>query len=260
MKLTLSHIASALFLSTFAVAGCSSETGDASEPVAGDEAAVISCGADKYNEALAHYKNAVDWSKERLAKGVCESDNGYQWEIADEASRAVMTCGAFRETIKSSPWAQPIRTVLADSLTLKSLTGELLVIKDSEWQNWTGVDAMLEGQQFWAPAMGAYGSWSQIVFGENGKATYKFLKYHDNTGDITPEQEPATFTIEKPNGEKGKRTIVLSHGGVTERYTLGVDAGYRYDDAPLFTLTPEGVDVENEPSRKLFSLVSECDA
>lgn len=257
MKPTFTHLGfvSALLVS---VAGCSASE-DASEPVAAeDEAALVSCGAAKYNEALTHYKNAVAYSKERLANGVFESDHGYQWEIADEASQAVMICGAFHETIKSSPWAAPVREVLKDSLTLSSLTGELLVIKDSQWQNWTGVEAQLAGKQFWAQSNGAVGSAKQIIFGRDGKATFQWVDVWSN--DYSLKKEQATYTVEKPNGDKGKRRIVVKHGGLTEAYVLSVEPGYTYNDAPVFTITPEHEGSAHDAGVKMYSLVGECEA
>lgn len=260
MKHTSSHIGlAAILCSIAAIAGCSTESGDAPVVEEGDEAALTSCGAEKYNAALAHYKNAVQWSKDRLSKGVCESDSGYQWSIADEASRAVMTCGAFHETIKSSPWAAPIRTVLADSLTLRSLSGELLVIKDSEFQNWTGTEELLEkGVQFWAQSNGAFGSHSQLVLGANGKGTFQYIDFVSN--DYTLKKEAATYTVAKANGDKGKRKLVVKHGGLTETFLLNVEAGTQYSDAPIFTLTPETKGSKPNSGTKMYSLVDECSA
>ncbi len=261
MKTTVASRLSLLFTSTLVIAGCSVGSADesgADQDVDTNEAALVSCGSAKYNEALAHYKNAVAWSKDRLAHGVCGSENGYLWGIADEASRAVMTCGAFRETIKTSPWAQPVRTVLAPSLTLKSVTGELAVIKDSQYQNWAGVDASFTkgGLSFWARAQGAYGYAVKIDFAANGKATWGFLHFDEKSGDITWRTEPATYSIAKPAGEKGKRTVSVVHGGTTETFTLGVESGWQYNDAPIFTLVPAA----GTTAPQLFSLVSECDA
>lgn len=257
MKTTLSAATLLLFasFSVVAAAGCSAPGSD--EEVESNEAALVSCGSANYNEALAHYKNAVAWSKDRLANGVCNSENGFFWEIANEASRAVMTCGAFRETIKTSPWAAPVRTVLAPSLTLRSLTGELAVIKDSSFQNWTGTEAHFEkGLTFWAHAQGAYGPPVRIEFAAGGKATWGYLHHDKATDDITFRTEPATYTITKPAGAKGKRTIKVVHGGVTETFTLAVENGWQYKDAPVFTLVPAtGTNVP-----QLYSLVTECDA
>jgi hypothetical protein len=243
------------------VAGCSSSTAEPQdEEVGTDEAALVSCGAAKYNEAFGHYKLAVAYAKERQTHRVCEWENGYLWSIADEASRAVMTCGAFRDTIKTSPWAAPIRNTLDVSLTLQSLTGELLVIKDSPYQNWTSTERFFNGNvSFWARAEGAYGSAFKVDFRANGEANWGFLHYNDVTGDITWRTQPATYTITKIDGrEQGKRRVTVKHGNKTESFTLGVDAGFQYNDAPIFTLTPDNASPGN--ATKLYSLVSECDA
>jgi hypothetical protein len=230
------------------------------ETVETTEEALISCGAAKYNEALGYYKNAVQWSKDREASGVCESENGYQWQIADEASKAVMTCGAFRNTIKTSVWAAPIRRVLGDSLTLRSLTGELAVIKDSQWQNWTGVDQWFNtttGLRFWARAEGAYGSAVRVHFKANGQATYSYLYEVPGTFDIALKTEAATYTITRTGTASQKRKVTVKHGTKTETFLLEVEDGWTYKSAPQFRLTPQGTATT---APKLYSLVSECDA
>lgn len=258
MLRTFTYLSASAFVLSM-IAGCSSGSEEAEPAAETDEAAVVSCGAAKYNEALAHYKNAVAYAKDRLEHGVCESDNGYQWEIADEASRAVMTCGAFHETIKSSPWAAPIRDVLADSLTLSSLTGELLVIKDSQFQNWNGVEKQLaKGMQFWAQSNGAVGSRSQLVLRANGKGTFQYVD--TDSQDWTQKKEAASWSIDAPADPKAKRHITVKHGGLTEVFTLSVEAGSAYDDAPIFTLTPAHEGNKVNSATKMYSLVGECEA
>ena len=248
-------------------AGCAAPTDGppADEAVEQTEEALTSCGAARYNQALAHYKNAVAWSKDRLARGVCESENGFQWGIADEASRAVMTCGEFRNVIKTSVWAQPIRTVLAPSLTLRSLTGELAVIKDSNWQNWSGVDRFFgAGLSFWAQGQGAYGPPVRIDFRANGKATWGELVHNEVTGDITWRTLPATYTITKSSGrDSGPRVVKVTRAGKTETFGLGVENPVEYGAAPIFVLHPFGTGSvlgEGTTVPKLYSLVGECDA
>lgn len=240
--------------------GSETQADQADEAVESTEEALVTCSAAKYNEALGYYKNAVQWSKDREAAGVCESENGYQWQIADEASKAVMTCGAFRNTIKTSVWAAPIRRVLGDSLTLRSLTGELAVIKDSQWQNWTGVEQWFNttsGLRFWARAEGAYGSAVRVHLQANGKATYSYLYEVPGTFDITLETEQATYTIARTGTSSQKRTVTIKHGTKTEKFLLEVENGWTYNSAPLFRLTPQGT---TTTAPKLYSLVSECDA
>ncbi len=251
-----------LAFGALALGGCSTAPeGVSDEEVGNSEDAIISCGAAKYNEALAHYKKSVANAKDRLEHGVCETDSGYLWTIADEASRAVMICGAFRETIKTSPWAAPIRTTLASSLTLRSLTGELLVIKDSQWQNWKGTeDLFAKGASFWAQSNGAYGSRVRIDFAANGKATFEYLHLDDKTYEAEWKSEPATYTITRTGSDASKRKITVKHGNASQTFLLAVEAGWEYNDAPVFTLSPESTTSAEDSAPKLYSLVSECDA
>ncbi len=251
-----------LVVSAFAlgITGCSSSTDEDSLGETGEaEQALRVCGTTKYNQALAHYRNAVDWSKERNRYGACGSENGLMWSIADEASRAVSKCGEFRSVIRRSAWAAPLRTALAPSLTLRSLSGELLVIKDSSWQNWSGVDAQFaKGISFWARAEGAYGARVRIDFAANGVATWNELVMDETSGEISLENDTATYSITK-NGaaSSSRRTVRVTHAGKTETFTLEVDNPVEYEAAPIFVLEPSGAATT---SPKLYSLVSECDA
>jgi hypothetical protein len=261
MKSFASFASLAVFASTLVACSAAPTDPVEEEIVEQSEEALTACGSAKYNEALAHYKNAVAWSKDRNAHGVCNTENGYQWGIADEASRAVMACGQFRTIVRTSPWAAPLRQALAPSLTLRSLSGELLVIKDSSYQNWTGVDRFFSaGLSFWARAEGAYGSRVRIDFRANGKATYGYLHYDDATGDITWRSVAATYTIAKSTTrESGPRAVTVTHAGTTEKFELGVENPLRYSDAPIFVLEPLGASSPTS-APKLYSLVSECDA
>lgn len=247
------------------VAGCATAVDDEGvDAIDTTESAVVSCGST-YAEAFAYYKKAVDASKDRLRYGVCESENGLLWGIADDASRAVMTCGAFREVIATSPWALPLRQVLVSTLTYRSLTGELLVIKDSEWQNWTGVEPFFDaGLTFWARAQGAYGSSVQVDFGPNGTATWGEHTYDEGTGEVGWRTIPATYTIEKSSGSQaGPRVLTVTREGKTDVFALGVQNAVSWKDAPIFVLEPLGTGEvlgDGATAPKLYSLVSECDA
>src|SRR5262249_28718361 len=145
------------------------------------------------------------------------------------------------ETIKSSPWAAPLRTVLGPSLTLRSLTGELLVIKDSQFQNWNGAEALLSrGVSFWANPTGAFGPPYQIDLRANGDATWGFLNYDEKTGEFSWRKVAARYTVTKVDGtDKGKRIIHVTRDGVSESFTLGVEnPSPMTQQAPVFTLTP----------------------
>jgi hypothetical protein len=173
-------------------------------------AALSSCTAVKYEAALAHYTNAGAWSKDRLEHGACETEYGYMETIADAASRAVATCGSFRETIKSSPWAAPVREVLGASLSLRSLTGELLVIKDSQFQNWNGTESLLaRGVSFWANATGAYGSPYQIDLRANGDAGHGgFSSTTRRPGTSAGAPSRRGTTVTKTDGTATSKRIV----------------------------------------------------
>ncbi len=234
------------------------------DEVDGLEQALTGCG-ESWGEAFVHYRSAVDASKERLRHGPCGSRTGLLWEIAHEASRAVMTCGEFRTVIRTSPWAEPLREVLAPSLTLRSLTGELLVIKDSEWQNWTGVELFFEeGLTFWARAAGAYGSPVRVDFAAGGEATWGELTFDEVTGEIGWRTIPATYRVEQLSGRPaGPRLVTVTREGVTDDFALGVLDAASWRDAPLFVLEPLGAGEvlgEGATAPPLYSLVAECDA
>lgn len=246
------------------------------------ESAEVSCG-DAYGEALGYYVRAVDASKDRLNHGVCESETGFLWDIADDASRAVMTCGAFRTVIRTSPWAAPLREVLGESLTLRSLTGELLVIKDSIWQNWRGVEEFFEeGLTFWARSEGAYGYSVEVRFGPGGwscnssamtdqgsyyegQAVWGEHTYDEETGEVGWRTIPATYVITKHAGtESGHRMVTVTREDKTDGFLLKVENFMYFPEyplpwknAPIFVLEPVG---EESASPKVYSLVTECDA
>lgn len=225
--------------------------------LAANEEELSSCGSAKYAEALAHYKNAVAWSKDRLARGVCESDNGLQWQIADEASRAVMTCDHFRSILRTSVYAAPVRQALAPSLTLRSLSGELSVIRDSSWQNWTGVESFFsKGLTFWS--LGELGPLVRLEFQAGGKAVWNEQLFDAATSAVTWKQTQATYTIVKTGKDKDLRKVIVVHEGQTENLTLKVKNPAETSGAPLFVLespaTPEGAIF------RLQSLIGECEA
>jgi hypothetical protein len=232
--------------------GCSVEaSSDADdEGSAEHDAALASCGRARYDAANAHYKNAVAWSKLRKAHGACGAEHGMQWEIADEASRAVMTCGDFRSIVRTSTWASPLREALASSLTLRSLDGELAVIKNSAWAKWTGYERFFDkGLSFWARAEGAYGSKVRIDFRAAGKATWNELVMDEATSEISFRASTATYVI------GANRTVTVKHDGKSSAYVLGVEDAAEYAAAPVFVLEPKNV-----TDKKLYSLVGECDA
>jgi hypothetical protein len=253
----------------FALFGCATTDEEAAEQGEG-QAATASCSADKYQEAFVHYRKATYGAKARLdGVSACEGEGTaadgtkyplYLTSIADEASAAVMICGTFRETIKTSPYAEPIRKLLGDSLTLDSLTGQLLVIRDSQFQNWTGVEALLPGTSLWTPGQGA-GNWhSRIDFKANGQANYYRIDATNSEPWFKETNVAATYTVEKTGADKDPRRIIVKHGGVTETLNLGVQnpsSDQSWTVAPEFKACPANA----EPWDCYYSLgPGECDA
>lgn len=188
---------------------CSAPQGDEAandrEPVSDEpelNGAKASCGPSKYDEALAHYKAAVAKSSARVRGDVCGGGNYVSTIIAD-ASDAISTCGAFRDVIKTSPWAKDLRATLADNLALPALTGELA-------DNWANVSAELVGVRFYGPAPGAYGHMSWIELGADGSAHLELLRIAED-GSTSIERKAARW-----------RTGVVSSEG-TAALTIGID-------------------------------------
>jgi len=251
-------------LSIGALAGCTSpsqepageETGDLAEGV--DELnAGKACGA-KYGEALEHYKFAVSLAKDPYAAGRCAEDSDIETTFEDEAATAVMLCPAFKDVIRNSKWAAPIRNALADVLTLRSLTGELLVLRNTEYQNWSNVEQYFPGTKMWA--VGAWGSfWMQdeLRFLANGQAEHvHFVEAEDDAkggGLVVEQKTPATYTIEKIDGEKDNRQVTVSWGGKKESFVLIVSDTEPGDftSAPVFSL-------RHVDAQKSFSTSKDC--
>lgn len=154
------------------------------------------------------------------------------------------------------PLGRAVRTVLAPSLTLESLTGELLVIEDSRWASWTGTERFLaRGATAWARAEGAYGSSVRLDLRADGQATWGEHTYDEVTGDIGWREVPATYAVKRTGAASAPRRVDVTVEDRTVGFTLGVESGWSYKDAPLFVLEPIHGDAP-----KLLSLVSESDA
>jgi hypothetical protein len=247
-------LAIGLIATASAIAGCSNASG--TEDVTTEGALGGSCGAEKYQAALERYRKAVYASKDRLAgKLTCDPEEP-QSEltmsgIAEEAAAAVLICPDFKEVIRKSPYAEPLRQALGDSLTLKSLTGELLVLFDSQWQNWTGVEQMIVDTTMWNWRGASDQAWDyRIEFKTNGKAVY--------SSQINDQIEPkeATYRVEAPDGEKAPRKIIVTVDGRSTTFELSAT---RTDDegsvGGLFVLTPQG---SRSPIESFSSLSRDC--
>jgi len=263
----MNYLARLIIVPVFAcaAAGCSANPEDAAwEDTEQSQAALTGCTLSQYNLALGHYKNAVAGARDRIASGACATDDSTLWSIADEASRAVRTCDTFRATIRTSTWAAPLRQVLSPSLTLRSLTGELLVVSNAAPKSWSGTDTFFSrGLTFWAEAEGVYGPKLRIDFRASGQASWSELQIDPTTGASGWRKISASYRITKTS-ESGPRTLTVVRDGKAVNFSLGVqDPLVDAKAAPNFLLAPLGVSPplgSGDPVPALYSLVSECDA
>lgn len=241
------------------VAGCSESSvetaasADEADLTAG-AAAQQACGAT-FAPALEEYKKAVAMAKSYQTEGACngslEDEDVARMEMADHATAAVMKCPAFKDVIRTSPYAEPIRGVLEKSLTLKALTGELLVLRDSSFQNWRNIEALLPGLEMTSPPQGAAGWHYTLRFEAGGQAklsTWGFLPGHESSDYEVGEfdHHSATYSVQRLGGEKDPRTITLVRDdGKTITLRLQVEpSGSEPTAAPNFKLLPLSGDIE----------------
>jgi hypothetical protein len=241
-----------LLAGAICIVGCS-----ASDDVGSDSANVESSSSCVQNSAAkSFYERALRGAQERLAGDVCSSEEGYLFSIADNATQAVLICPELKETIKSDPAAQPIRDALADSLTLNALTGELLVLRDSEWQNWNGVESLLVGKTFMTEPQGAVGYYSAYKFHADGKATFvgtQEVDSEDGWGVEHPE-------IVRTGDVRSPRRVIITHDdGQRIEFDLKVSNGWSDQGAPIFQLVRPGQD-PGQLWNTYNSLYGECDA
>ncbi len=190
-------LATALSLSLFA---CSSSTGG-DEPSESEDAALsgasTECGRAKYNEALGYYRKAVDGANLRTRQEMCDwtSDDAYLTSIADNAMKAVNSCAAFKKVIKTSRYANNVRTALQDTLTFRILTGDL---DPTTFQDLSTalVGVTLEG------GMGHSDVWS-LAFLANGQGTLYTHEIAADGNDVWNEKA-ITWSVD----QRGGRTFV----------------------------------------------------
>jgi hypothetical protein len=170
-----------------------------------------------------------------------------------------MLCPAFKDVIRNSKWAAPIRDVLADLITLRSLTGELLVLRNSEFQDWSNVERYLPGTLMWAEAAwGSYWMQDELRFLPDGQAVH--VHYTEASGQaaasgeyLAEEKTPATYRIEKTGDEKGNRRVTVAWGHNAETFDLVVKdtAPGDFTSAPVFAL-------RHKDPAKSFSTSKDC--
>jgi hypothetical protein len=261
----MNRLSALLLASSLAtVTGCGGQiAADAADDSDSDSAALAQCGARNYREAVVHYERAIAGAKRRLTSSACDGDESTLWGIATEASYAIMTCGDVKAKIRTEAKAAPLRQALAVTLTGRALSGELLVLRDSRWQNWTGVESFLPGTSFWMEAPGAYGPPIHLAFGQGGQAVLdvqEVVAVSDTESDIRVATRRGSYSVERLGSAAEKRRIVVRYeDGRVDTYLLSVRDPLDPKDAPLFVLEPVAAG-QDESGATLASLVGECDA
>lgn len=252
----LTGVAAGLLLSacSSSAADESSTADDALAESTPGAAARAACG-DRFEPALVRYKAAVGAARSRLAaREVCALEDevdATMFGIAREATAAVMICPAFKTVIKDSPYAEPIRTALASSLALRSLTGELLVLRDSHFASWRGVERLLPGTRY-------TNGEETIELGPDGSATRTSGQWLDHEPWWEQRVTRGTFRVEKTGGEKEPRRIVVELEGAARPFALGVvnPAVEDYESPPELVLRDIGE--APETAVVLSAFPSEC--
>jgi hypothetical protein len=214
-------------------------------------AARASCGAAKFDAGLPHYKAAVAGAKHRFAGDSCQG-GAMTYEIADNAAHAIASCEAFTTVIQQSPYALQLRSALEHLLTMKSLTGELHVLRQSP-QDWSNVEKFIPGTSLWSTfEFGLLQRADRLEFEANGQGTRVHL---DETGE--DRYLPFTYRVEKVADEKGPRRVVIENDGKSTVYDLIVIPSDESNGwaAPVFNL--RAVD---DSEKRYTSWEAECDA
>lgn len=258
----LSSLASFLFgCTSFEGSNGDNQPAEEEDPIV--QSAASSCSPADYDKAFGHYRKAVYGAKSRKAGAMCDDSeyttaDGTQYrvylsEIADNATAAVKGCSAFQNVIKTSPFAEPLRHTLRNTLTLRALTGELRVLDDTPTQDWSHVETMLPGTSMVDYTMGVRVWNARIDFAAGGKATYVLNEEVEGPEgtEFREKATPATYEVQKTGADRAPRRVVVKHDGVTETFDLRV----KNDGAPNFILVP----VEQDAAGTFVTLnLDEC--
>lgn len=244
-----------VFVGLAGATACSAEDGE----INGSESNLKQDQEAACSDATKTLNKAID-AAERRKKEVCGEDTMLS-PIAKSATRAILNCPALKSTIKSSDSAEPLREALKESLTLRSLTGELLVLADSQFQNWRGVTKLLPNTMMSTEPQGASGVHDEIHFGKDGVVTVITMEL-DDKGPKSVTHE-GVYAVTTETDVKKPPRLTISYGMDQDAVSITLDLRVRTsteDPTPIFDLV-EKDDTKNADSLRVFSsIVSECDA
>jgi len=238
-----SHVVSTIALGLFSLsiaAGCSSsvaEDGRGDDSLTGDDAEVRArseCGA-AFAEAQAEFGQAVEAAGETFALTLCLSPG--ERSVQDHAASAVLLCPAFKDVIRTSPAAAGIREVLGSLLTLRSLTGELAVLREADVQDWSNVERYLPGTKMWSVRRSGVDQ-DAIRFEEGGKVSLAHAVETGPLGELDLEIVEGKYEVERTGSERDRRTVLVTWPDKVEQFDLVVRPTARGDvpGAPVFVL------------------------
>jgi hypothetical protein len=189
-----------------------------------------SCGA-AYTPALRKYELAVQASKRLLAGEACDEithakDASYSTTITTEDIANLMLtsideCGAFRDVFNDSPYAAPVRTVLASSV-LGSVAGGRL-----STETFAGLGEALVGTTMYGPKPGVAHTFI-VKFLADGQASFE--SYDFDLGDFV--STPSSYLINEATDEAGP-TITFTRGDASTTYAVRYETGDGRHDLEL---------------------------
>jgi hypothetical protein len=156
---------------------------DDSEVDVNAQAVTASCGAN-YTPALRKYELAVLVAKSVVARRICESvrnpRDGKYYEASPELvgelmQQSIRTCVAFRAVYKHSPYAEPARQALKNSLLSEVITGRL------DTKVFAALQGALIGKKLFGVKPGV-ANVSQVTFRANGVVDFEM--WNPQTGKM----------------------------------------------------------------------------
>ena len=239
------------------MAGCASSTEQ--DETATEDSAVTraKCGAATYDAALVHYKAAVAKAKQRKGGDACGGDAGEATvaDIAAEAQQAVTTCGAFRDVIKTSPWAGDVRDQLKGTLSYPVLLGSL------DTTTWNGLgEALAAGVKMHGPAPGVYGNTGLLTFEANGRGSMGILQISDKDGSAYWGKTDMRWVVGVRAGA-AVITVIAEYENDTEKtFTYLLKKAEPFFGAPDFVLELQADADAPGALQKFDTYPSECEA
>lgn len=248
MSISRFTIVGALLL--LASVGCSAKMEE--EDPAANSAAVTAACAGTQEQALSHYKAAVAKAKQRQNHDACSGEATLA-DIAAEAQKAVTTCSAFKDVIKTSVWAEPLRAQLGTSVIYPILVG------DADPSNPASLSAALVGKTMYGPAPGVYGNVGLLTFEANGRGFIGILNL-DDRGAPSWGRTDMRWTVESTGGVIHVKVVAEYENETETSFDFTMKKGDPMFGADNYTLELQGQPGAPDAVRSFDTYPSECEA